>query len=72
MYSPKIKEELIPKIYRLAKARGIRMTTFVNEILSKDLDEGEGGKDGKEERRDSVRQTGENQGRDSGNPALDR
>jgi len=58
MYSPKIKEELIPKIYRLAKARGIRMTTFVNEILRKALDEG--GKDGKEERRDSSRQIGKN------------
>jgi len=55
MYSPKIKLELIPKIYRLAKARGIRMTTWVNEILRKALDEGEGGKDGKEERRDSIR-----------------
>ena len=40
MYSPKIKEELIPKIYRLAKARGIRMTSLVNEILRKALDEG--------------------------------
>jgi hypothetical protein len=60
MYSPKIKEELIPKIYRLAKARGIRMTTWVNEILRKALDEGEGGKDGKEERRDSIRETGKN------------
>ena len=62
MYSPKIKEELIPKIYRLAKARGIRMTTFVNEVLKNALNEEEGGKDGKEERRGSVRQTGENQG----------
>jgi hypothetical protein len=29
-------------------------------------------KDEKEERRDSIRETGKNQGRDSGNPALDR
>jgi hypothetical protein len=60
MYSPKIKEELIPKIYRLAKVRGIRMTTLVNEILRKALDEE--GKDEKEERRDSIRETGKNQG----------
>jgi hypothetical protein len=60
MYSPKIKEELIPKIYRLAKARGIRMTSLVNEILRKALDEGEGGKYGKEEREDSIRETGKN------------
>lgn len=37
MYSPKIKEELIPKIYKIAKIRGIRMTTLVNEILAKAL-----------------------------------
>lgn len=34
VYSPKISEELIPKIYRIAKNRGMRMTTFVNEILN--------------------------------------
>lgn len=37
MYSPKIKEELIPRIYEIAKAKGIRMTTLVNEILRKAL-----------------------------------
>jgi len=42
MYSPKIKEKLIPKIYKLAKVRGIRMTTLVNEILRKALNEIEG------------------------------
>lgn len=39
MYSPKIKDELIPKIYETAKVRGIRMTTLVNEIIEKALDE---------------------------------
>lgn len=34
MYSPKIKEELIPKLYGLAKAKGIPMTKLVNQILS--------------------------------------
>jgi hypothetical protein len=33
MYSPKIKKELIPKIYTLAKEKGIKMTTLVNGIL---------------------------------------
>ena len=39
MYSPKIRDELIPKIYVMAKARGIRMTTLVSEIIEKALDE---------------------------------
>jgi hypothetical protein len=33
VYSPKIREDLIPKIYHLAKAKGLSMTTLVNEIL---------------------------------------
>ena len=33
MYSPRISEELIPKIYRVAKAKGIPMTRVVGEIL---------------------------------------
>ncbi len=39
MYSPKIKPELIPRIYKIAKARGVRMTTLVNDVLRKALDE---------------------------------
>ncbi len=39
MYSPKIREELIPEIYRIARARGIRITTLVNSIIEKALDE---------------------------------
>lgn len=39
MYSPKIREEYIPKIYRIAKAKGTRMTTFVNEIIGRALQE---------------------------------
>lgn len=45
MYSPKIEEELIPKIYQLAKAKDTRMTTLVNEILSKALNGMEGKED---------------------------
>ncbi len=37
MYSPKIIPELIPKLYRKAKERGIPMTRLVNEILSDNL-----------------------------------
>ena len=39
MYSPKIKPELIPRIYEVAKAKGIHMTTLVNDVLRKALDE---------------------------------
>ena len=39
MYSPKIKPELIPRIYKVAKARGIHMTTLVNDVLRKALEE---------------------------------
>lgn len=37
MYSPKISEELIPALYRLAKKRGLRMTAFVNQIISREI-----------------------------------
>lgn len=33
MYSPRISEELIPKIYKVAKAKGVPMTKVVDEIL---------------------------------------
>lgn len=38
MYNPKIKPELVPRIYEIAKARGIYMTTLVNDVLRKALD----------------------------------
>lgn len=34
MYSPKISEDLIPDLYRLAKAKKRPMTKIVNEIIS--------------------------------------
>jgi hypothetical protein len=37
MYSPKIKEDLIPKIYRKAKKEKKPMTAIVDEILRKGL-----------------------------------
>ena len=33
MYSPKIDEELIPRLYRLRKLKKIPMTRLVNDIL---------------------------------------
>jgi len=33
MYSLRIREELIPYLYRLRKERGIPMTRLVNEII---------------------------------------
>ncbi len=33
MYSPKINEEHIPSLYRLAKTRKVRMTKLVNQII---------------------------------------
>ena len=34
MYSPQIREDLIPPLYRLAKARRIPMTRLVSDILA--------------------------------------
>jgi hypothetical protein len=39
MYSPKIDEELIPRLYRLRKLKKIPMTRLVNGILGKALSE---------------------------------
>ena len=41
MYSPKIDEDLIPSIYRLAVARKIPMTKLVNRILKTYLEQTE-------------------------------
>lgn len=34
MYSPRIKEEHIPKLYQLAKSKKMAMTKLVNKIIS--------------------------------------
>ena len=39
MYSPRIREDLIPQLYRLAKARGVPMTRLVSDILAAALAE---------------------------------
>jgi len=33
MYSPKISEELIPDLYRIAKAKKVPMTRLINDII---------------------------------------
>lgn len=44
MYSPRISEELIPRLYRRAKKEGIPMTKLVNEIVREGLRTREGRK----------------------------
>lgn len=38
MYSPKVKEDLIPKLYRIAKKRGVPMTQLVDNIIREALE----------------------------------
>ena len=37
MYSPKIREDLIPKIYRTAKSAKVAMTKWVNQVIEEAL-----------------------------------
>ena len=39
MYSPKIDEQLIPRIYRVAKSTGVPMTKWVNQVIEQALPE---------------------------------
>ena len=48
MYSPKIKEEYIPELFRMALSKKIPMTKLVNRIIG-DYLEKNGEKEGKEE-----------------------
>ena len=44
MYSPKIREDLVPRIYREAKKSGVKMTVWVNaaiELVLNKTDEAE-------------------------------
>ena len=38
MYSPKIGEDQVPKLYQIAKQREIRMTKLIREIINDFLD----------------------------------
>jgi hypothetical protein len=37
MYSPKIREDLIPRIYRAAKEAKLPMTAWVSQVVEKSL-----------------------------------
>lgn len=37
MYSPKIREDLIPKVYRAAKSAKVAMTKWVNRVIEEAL-----------------------------------
>jgi len=37
LYSPRISEKLIPKIYKVAKTKGVPITKLVDEILNNAL-----------------------------------
>jgi hypothetical protein len=39
MYSPKIREDLIPRIYRAAKEAQLPMTTWINRVVERSLSE---------------------------------
>jgi len=41
MYSPKISEEFVPYLYRWAKSEGVKMTTLVNRIIKKEIENNE-------------------------------
>ena len=45
MYSPRIRDELIPQIYRAAMKAGVAMTTWVNRTIEQALREGTGAGD---------------------------
>ena len=40
MYSPKIKEDLIPKLYQRAKTEGVSMAKLVDQIIRNALNGG--------------------------------
>ena len=54
MYSPKIREDLAPRIYREAKKSGVKMTVWVNAVIElalRKIDEAQNEKTKKEEKR---------------------
>ena len=52
MYSPKISEILIPRIYQVAKSAGIAMTKWLNRVIEQALPE-----------KDTVHETNESNSR---------
>lgn len=56
MYSPKVREDLIPKIYRAAKSTKIAMTTWVNRAIEEALPTDEELSDQETNERDSRKE----------------
>ena len=54
MYSPQIRDELIPCIYRAAKEAGVHMTTWVNEVVERALNNERRITDGSENQRSAA------------------
>ena len=53
MYSPKIREDLVPRIYREAKKSGVKMTVWVSAVIElalRKIDEAENEKTKREEK----------------------
>lgn len=56
MYSPKIRDDLVPRIYRVAKSAKVPMTRWVNQVLERaladhgNLEAGTSDEEGKERR----------------------
>jgi len=48
MYSPKIREDLIPKLYQVAKGEGVSMAKLVDQIIRNALGNGRNKKKKKE------------------------
>jgi len=54
MYSPKIREDLVPRIYQEAKKSGVKMTVWVNAVIElalRKIDKAENENTKKEEKR---------------------
>jgi hypothetical protein len=54
MYSPKIREDLIPRIYRAAKEAKLPMTTWVNQVVECSLPETAAQQQTEKDRKDSY------------------
>jgi hypothetical protein len=59
MYSPKIKKDLIPILYKLAKQEGVPMTKLVDEMLRAEIVKRNGqlNQESEEEVTESVKKT---------------
>lgn len=52
LYSPKIREDLIPDLYHMAKAEGTKMTKLVNRILETEIKKRKERSDERQDKRD--------------------